>query len=121
MASSSLKIKDVELLVRLGCSAEERAVSQKVLLNIFLKFSEELKASESDELVDTFCYDEIVKEVLLKIEGREFKLIEFLAKEIYKIVASQLDQRALLQVSVLKCSLPVEWINKGAEFTYGDF
>lgn len=121
MASSSLKIKDVELSVRLGCSAEERAVSQKVLLNVFLKFSEELVALESDELADTFCYDEIVKEVLVKIAGREFKLIEFLAKEIYKTIAAKLDQRALLQVSILKCSLPVEWKNKGAEFVYGDF
>lgn len=117
--SSSLEIKDLIVSARLGCSAEERAVAQDVLLSFKIQFLALPKACTSDDLLDTHCYDQLSQKIRSFANSREFKLIEFLGHEIFHLVQTEVGTEKRVSIRLAKAA-PVEGLKGAAIFSVGD-
>ena len=82
---SVLEFRGARLDVRLGCSAEERAVPQAVDLDLAVRFAELPSACETDKLEGTVCYADLIHAARDACAGREFRLVERLAHELYAL------------------------------------
>lgn len=117
---SSLLIKEFELTVSLGWSDEERAHKQSVLINIELQFQQPPMACQSDELVETHCYDALTDFIYRYTSDKSFRLVEYLAGEIYLIVKKEVGMSIGVKVEVIK-QPEITHLNGGVYFRYGDF
>lgn len=117
----SLRMKELALELRLGCTEAERRVPQEVRLDVELRFPSPLRAGESDELSDTVCYGRLADAIGRHFRERgEIHLIERVAEEAYK-VASELAKGGLVAVEARKVHPPVERLLGGAFYRVGDF
>lgn len=120
----SLRMRELVLFLRLGCTEEERRRPQELRLDVELRFTSPLKAGESDDLADTVCYGALA-DALRRHFGREggqveYNLIERVGEEAYRVV-KELGRGALVAVEARKVNPPVEKLLGGAFFRVGDF
>lgn len=98
-----LKVTDVELMVHLGWSAEERRRVRRVLVNIEFIFKDLPKAVISDDLQDTpVCYQKIELMLRKEIEDKEFKLMEYLGYHCFQLVKEALPEDVDFKISLTK-------------------
>jgi dihydroneopterin aldolase len=116
-----MRIRDLSLQVKLGCSAEERANPQEVRVGIDLRFAEAPRGTKSDDLNDTICYAQISEALRSHVEGRGFQLIEKIADDFYEIIRGIVEGRAESSVTVHKVRPPVSDLLGGVEYRIGDF
>jgi FolB domain-containing protein len=116
-----MRIRELSLNVRLGCSCEERAVPQEVRVSIELRFSEPPPGCTSDALSDTICYARISEAISEHAKEREFHLVEKMANDFYDILKSIVEERASISLAVHKVRPPVERLEGGVEYQVGDF
>lgn len=119
MQKSSMKLQGIELQIHLGWSEQERQKRQTISLQLDLYFPEPPAACETDNLADTLCYDHLINNLKNHIENRPFKLIEHLAKEIYKFTKKSTNSEIVIKVHVTKKPL-IEALTQGVMFSYGD-
>lgn len=105
--------------MHLGCEKEERVTLQPVEIDLTFFFPEPPEASVKDSGIFA-CYDKISQSVRALCEKREFRLIEYLGMEIYRIVRGQVTPDICIAVKATKCSLPVAFILGGASFSHCD-
>jgi len=117
----SMKIRDLQLQVRLGCSAEERSVPQEVRVSIDFRFFDEPKGALSDDLKDTICYARVCEALRHQVEGREYRLVEKLAADFYGVVKLLVEGRAEVSLTVHKVRPPIEGLLGGVQYRIGDF
>ncbi|MEW6269691.1 MAG: dihydroneopterin aldolase [Thermodesulfobacteriota bacterium] len=115
-----LDVQAIRLAVHLGCMPAERAIPQEVEVGIAIRFSELPPACWTDALEDTVCYAELAALAREHCSGREFRLIERLALELYGLVRDRLPRGARLELSVNKVAPPVPEIERGVRFTIAD-
>jgi FolB domain-containing protein len=120
-AVHSMKIRDLSLQVKLGCSSEERAVPQEVRVSIELRFAEVPMGTKSDDLNDTVCYARICEALRAHVEGQEFRLIEKMAADFHGLLQKITEGRAASAVGVHKIRPPVTDLLGGVEYRIGDF
>ena len=118
---SLLEFRGARLSVRLGCGAEERSVPQPVDLDVSVRFAELPAACESDKLEDTVCYADLIEAARARVAGREFKLVERLAHELYGTLRPLVPPGAELALRVTKLHPPVAELAGGVSFALGDF
>ncbi|ABO46702.1 dihydroneopterin aldolase [Francisella tularensis] len=82
----SLFLNDVKIYVSLGCSGEERAYKQMITLDLELEFSQNYRASDSDNLEETICYYTLRNNIQQFCDSISCNLIEYLAKQIYLFI-----------------------------------
>jgi dihydroneopterin aldolase len=116
IGSSILHIRKLRLMVHLGCTAEERKTLQPVELDIMLRFHGLPAGTESDNLSETICYSEIAGLLRELISKKEFNLIERLALKEKIPTAS-----AETWISAVKLNPPVQDLNGGVSFSFGDW
>jgi dihydroneopterin aldolase len=93
----------------LGNEAAEKLEKREVVLNISLRFREENNACYSDDLADTICCHELVNFLERKLEGRQFNLIERVARFLYEEISIFLkDENVLKRVEVIKPEPPLK-------------
>src|SRR5690348_6620889 len=112
----SIKIKDLKLEARLGCSAEERAVPQEIRVSFELRFFEPPRATFSDDLKDTICYARISEVLKEHLKGREFHLVEKMGADFYELLKAMIEGRAELSLTVHKVRPPIDGLLGGAEY-----
>lgn len=117
----SMKIQNLRLEVRLGCSTEERSVPQEVGVSVELRFSEVPRGTVSDDLKDTVCYAKISEALRAHIKGREFCLVEKMAADFREILKPMIEGRAEISLSVHKVRPPIDGLLGGVEYRIGDF
>jgi len=115
-----LDVEAIRLRVRLGCQPAERAVPQDVEVKIGIRFAELPPACWTDLLEDTVCYAELATLAREHVRGREFRLIERLALELYGRVRKRLPRGARLALTVTKLAPPVPELERGVRFTIAD-
>ncbi len=93
MPRANLSLRQFSLMIHLGCSEEERATPQKVLVDIVLHFDGLPKGSETDDLHDTFCYATLAKSIRKFCENKSFKLLEYFTHQLYIFIKNYLSQR----------------------------
>jgi dihydroneopterin aldolase len=116
----TLDVEAIRLDVRLGCTAAERAAPQGVEVKVTIRFPLLPAACWTDRLEDTMCYAELVALAREHCAGREFRLVERLALELYGLVHERLPHGARLSLAVTKLSPPVAEIERGVRFTIAD-
>ena len=116
-----LEFRGARLDVRLGCSAEERAMPQAVDLDLAVRFAGVPPACASDRLEDTVCYAELIEAARKACAGREFNLVERLAHELFTRLRPLVPADAELWLRATKLRPPVEGLHGGVAFSLGDF
>jgi dihydroneopterin aldolase len=116
---SSIAIQQFELHVSLGWPDDEREQLQPILLDILIRFPIAPRASETDQLDDTFCYALLTEKIKNNITSRTFRLIEFLGREIYQLLKSDLPKDCFITIGITK-NPPIPALKGGVQFWYGD-
>jgi len=114
--TSTLKVHGLRLMVRLGCTEEERRIAQPVEWNLEMSWNNLPIASESDDLRDTICYDELTKIIASVCQAGDYKLIEHLAYKALQNMRPQLKSLARVFVAVRKLHPPISIPNDGTSF-----
>lgn len=119
-----LTLNTVHLQVRLGCEPPERAQTQSVEIQVRFYFPS-VPACAGDDISAFICYDKVATALQRTVEGREFRLIEFLAMELVKVLKSSLAQQVpgddvCVWLKVRKVNIPVSFVEHGASFVYSD-
>jgi 7,8-dihydroneopterin aldolase/epimerase/oxygenase len=114
---SRLTLADLRLSVRLGCEPEERLRPQPVDITIEAEFLRVPRACESDELEETVCYDKISRALQSYCENKEFRLIEKLGLELFRIAKEIAGPEISLTLHAKKVQPPVENLRGGAIFS----
>lgn len=117
--TNCLRIHRIRLGVRLGYSAEERLQQQPVEVDVSFFFPALGEPSHKDE-GDFICYDKISRALEAACKEREFRLIEYLAMELYHIIRQRVADEVRISIRLTKCQIPVAFVQGGASFTYSD-
>lgn len=80
MAKDEIRIKELELLARVGVPAEERAQPQRLTVSITLQPPRSF-AQLGEDLAQTIDYAAVCEEARRFVDGREDRLIETLAEQ----------------------------------------
>ena len=119
---SLLEFRGARLSVHLGCGADERATAAARRPRRRRCASRSCRAAcESDKLEDTLCYADLIEAARARVAGREFKLVERLAHELYGALRPLVPPGAELWLRVTKLHPPVAELAGGVSFALGDF
>lgn len=116
-----LEFRRARLAVRLGCSDAERAAPQAVDLDLAVRFAALPPACASDRLEDTVCYADLIEAARTRVAGREFRLVEHLARELFTALRPLVPADAGLWLRATKLAPPVEGLAGGVAFSLGEF
>lgn len=120
MTIATLEVTHYETHVYLGWADEERAQTQKIALDITLRYTQLPRACISDELSDTQCYAQLIAWSEAVCQSKPFKLIEHLAYDLHATLTHQLSHLSVnVFVRVHKLHPPVSFL-KCASFSVGD-
>lgn len=122
-----LGVHRLRLSATLGYEAGEREKPQPVEIELRMFFSE-LPAAFRDESAPFICYDKLSTDILALVEGREFRLIEFMAQEVLTTVQKNIkkqmgkDGKGIhVWLKLHKCVPPVPYMLDGASIVLSDF
>ncbi len=116
---SSITLNRLKLSVNLGWPQGERVKQQIVTLNVTIRFKEPPVACTTDQLSDTYCYDDLVNTIKSHVATRNFRLLEHLGYEIYQVIKHSV--RTALSVKILITKKPaILNLTGGVTFCYGD-
>lgn len=101
---SNIKIVDLEVMMSVGVTEEERAKPQRLLLTVDMDFDFS-SAAISDRITKTIDYYAVAQRLLTFGEGRSWKLIEKVAEEVAEEVLSEFQPQAVT-VEVKKFPIP---------------
>ena len=113
-----LHINNLSLFVHLGYSAEERSVLQEVQVSIEVGFPTWPLGETTDCLEDTLCYDEMCHLLRNYVKGRQFKLIEKMARECLSVLNTKYPF-VLIRLTLHK-KAPVEGLEGGVKYSCGE-
>ena len=104
MAQDHIRLNDIVLFARLGVTDAERHVGQRIHLDVDLRVDLEA-ASRSDQLADTVNYEAVYREVVARVEGEPYRLLEALAGSVVRalLVAFPAEE---VRVRVRKPNVP---------------
>lgn len=100
----NIRIQDLELMLHIGVSDEERAKPQRVLVTLDLEH-DFASAVATDRLTKTIDYFMVAQRLLKLGEGRSWKLVEKLANDIAELVIAEF-QPGEVTVEVKKFAIP---------------
>ncbi len=99
-----LSIIGIELWARVGCTPEERAFPQRLLLDVVLELPL-AAAGRSDEMKHTVDYAAFLYRVKESLEGKSYRLIETIAEDAARLALAEKKVRAA-SVRILKRAVP---------------
>lgn len=113
-----LKVNQIDLMVNLGVSQQERSRKQLVFVAIELEFNKMPSACITDDIANTICYHNLAKTLNEYISGKEFNLIEYLAHKLLNIVKDVVKGKDVSQISLVlsKPNPPTNYIQGGVSF-----
>ena len=98
-------LQDIEMEVFLGITREERMQKQKILVTCVFEF-DALKASNSDDINDTFDYYELYQWFKDFPEDREFNLLERLHAVMLRQMEAKFKGLENIQLIIKKFPFP---------------
>jgi dihydroneopterin aldolase len=118
----ALRVENLSLNVRLGCTIEERSRPQEVRITYEFRYRAPLRGETTDDIDDVVCYAAACEALRKHCETGEYKLIERLAVEclgiLYRSIAGK---KALVAIMIHKVRPPVSGLLGGATYSCGDF
>lgn len=116
----TLKIKDFEVWVHLGCAVEEQKHSQPVEFTLNIEFSKNLEGCRTDSLHDAVDYVRLTEVMKTVASQKNYKLIEHLNYEVFTALIADIktkDVSGEIALTIRKIRVPVENLRSGVEFT----
>jgi 7,8-dihydroneopterin aldolase/epimerase/oxygenase len=117
--NQTLMINELKLPVHLGWEDIERVTAQMVSVDLCFFYQKPIAATTTDTLTDTFCYQTLIQHLKQQVHQRHFKLIEYLAHELYVIIKKTVVADYLLTVKVTKWPA-ISNLAGGVSFSCGD-
>ena len=115
-----LRIQDYQVMVHLGCSAEERKYLQPINFIFEINYTGDLLGASSDKLEDASDYVEITNIIKYEAQKKQFQLVENLGFEVFKVLIEYLKNKNLkaqLIFSVKKINVPIENLKNGVIYS----
>jgi FolB domain-containing protein len=113
----------LQLAVHLGFYTGERAKPQPVEISFRLYFPQAPAQADNDE-AEFIDYGMVCKSIHDFVAVREFKLVEFMAMEVFRHLREVIDGRGgqaiRLWVKLNKIAAPVPGLTGGASFVHSD-
>ena len=116
---SCIFLNNLELPLFLGWTDNELHQQQIISLDIKLSFNSPPNACLSDNLSDTFCYDQLIQEIQNKFATQKIRLLEHLGYKLYQKIKLQLPPKTLVTIRVTK-KPNIPHLTGGVSFCYGD-
>lgn len=121
---AALSLHQLALSVHLGYGEAERALRQRVLVDLTFYLSTLPRACLQDG-EGFFCYDRLSRRIMHAVEDTQFRLIEYLARTLADVadqwIADEAERAEVEQVAyvlrVHKPNLPIPALQGGASFT----
>jgi dihydroneopterin aldolase len=113
---AEMTVRDLEIWVRLGCSAEERALPQPVAVSARVTFARAPHACESDRLEDTVCYARLAAVLGERAAQRPYQTIESLTFALVEAMRSAMPAGTRFALEVTKLRVPVAGLRGGVTF-----
>lgn len=118
-ATTALLLHGLRLSVYLGIYPEELLKKQIVTVDLRIHFLQPPKACFSDQITDTYCYDQLIRYLKEKLNSKKFQMLEYLTQEIYLLLKNYLPSHTSIIVSVTKQPPHLD-LAQGVTFEYGD-
>lgn len=80
-----IKIKNLLLRTYIGFNPEEIVNKQDVIINMTIKIDVS-RALKNDDITNSYDYKSITKKVILLVQERRFKMLEYLTKQVLDLV-----------------------------------
>lgn len=98
-----LILKEIKLDVKLGYSEDERALTQRISVDVKLQFVDMPVACITDNLLDTLCYANLSCDLQRFCNDHSFKLIERLAYQLYQFLKQKITEMTAGKVAIFLC------------------
>ncbi|MBR1735154.1 MAG: dihydroneopterin aldolase [Alphaproteobacteria bacterium] len=102
----------------LGNNEDERINKRPVIINISIRFLNENRACDNDELNQTICYATLLDFLKKQLEKTNFKLIEKVTQFIYDKINEYVKENRIsniqLRVELIKTNPPAEGLESAA-------
>ena len=116
---SSLSIDNLSLSIHLGWTDAEQSKKQRVTLNLTIHLPKPPTACRTDKLDDTYCYDDLIKQIQVHCKNKKYRLIEYLCADIYNLIKPKLPKRSRVVTTIIK-QPKIAGFSGTTSFTYGD-
>lgn len=116
---STLTLNGLQLFVFLGIYPEEKIKPQRVSIDIKIRFPKLPKACLTDQLIDTYCYHQLVDFLKKNTEKRRFQLIEHLASELQALLKGYFQEKPKISLRLTK-KPPIPDLIEGVTFELSD-
>ena len=115
-----LLIQDYEVMVHLGCTAEEQKYLQPVRFNFEIEYQQELQGCSTDKLADVTDYVALTTIMKNRATQKNFNLIEHMGYEVFKSLVEYLQKQSLkarVKISAKKVNVPIENLKNGVIYS----
>ena len=116
---SSITLNKLKLTVHLGWPDAEQVHEQIILVDVIIHFHTLPAACQSDQLAETYCYDQLIHHIKEVATAKVYRLIEHLGYEIYQAIKRMVTTSAHIQVNLLKHPA-IPDLTGGVTFSIGD-
>lgn len=107
MRTAIIEVRGLRILARHGAYPQERERDQPFVLDLTIG-ADIGRAVQTDELIDTVCYAEVVAEVTRAFTHKRMNLIEHAAAEVTGAVLAKFPAVSHVKVTVSKPQAPLE-------------
>ena len=114
-----LSINSLGVDVRLGISKEEQKNPQRIILDIRF-YMPAVMSSSVDDKGEYICYHGISEKIYALCISKEFRLIEYLAQEVYRLIRRETADEVKLWVKLHKTRILLSYVEEGSSYTYTD-
>lgn len=111
-----LSLQGLEVEVRLGCTPAERAIAQRVAINVAIGFPHAPRACASDDLSDTVCMQTLAEALGELCRTREFALVEHLSEALLARALALVPAQSECELEVVKLRPPIRGLTGGFAF-----
>ncbi|MDR1560827.1 MAG: dihydroneopterin aldolase [Holosporaceae bacterium] len=116
-----LNVGSYKAFLILGNNEAEKSVKRSVIINISLRFLDEVVACGNDEIADAVCYFDLIKFIDNKLENKKFNLLERAVQFLYDEISGYLSNNNILKrIEIIKINPPVKNLGK-ASFICSDW
>jgi dihydroneopterin aldolase len=110
-----LNINNYIAYVVLGNNVQEKQKKRPVVVNVCIRFADDVPACHNDNIKDAICYASLLNFLNAKLDNISFNLIERMAQYIYDVISEYTEgTNTLKRVEVIKYDPPYDNLNNSS-------
>ena len=113
-------LHDLKLSLHLGVTVEERKKPQTIKATFKLYQSTNSECCNNDDSKEYICYADLAVKIREYCNSREFKLLEYLCFQVYKLIKSNIPKSVHVYVMIEKLDPKIEGSKCIAKCEYSD-